>query len=152
MLEVLCSHPKSTEFRLHECEASLRMVARQEHACIARNDKTTAHTTKRDLGLALSGTIAGPSSMPLPMPCGSPLRFPLTEPHGFPCGRDDGLGDSTSDGLGDDFGDSTNAVKRALKAAQEANLPISSVRIEPDGTIIVQGPPQPPSVANEWDE
>jgi len=57
MLEVLCSYPKSTEFRLHECEESLRMVARQEHACIARNDKTIAHTTKRDLGLALSGTI-----------------------------------------------------------------------------------------------
>jgi hypothetical protein len=46
-------------------------------------------------------------------------------------------------------------VKRALKAAQEAKLPIASVRIEPDGSIvIVQGSPPAamPSVANEWDE
>ncbi len=45
-------------------------------------------------------------------------------------------------------------VKRVLKAAREANLSIASVRIEPDGTIvIIQGAPQPGAspVTNEWD-
>lgn len=43
-------------------------------------------------------------------------------------------------------------VKRAVKAAQKANLPIASVRIEPDGSIvIVQGAPQPFSTPNPWD-
>jgi hypothetical protein len=41
-----------------------------------------------------------------------------------------------------------------LKAAREANLSIASLRIEPDGTIvIIQGAPQPGAspVTNEWD-
>jgi hypothetical protein len=42
---------------------------------------------------------------------------------------------------------------RRFNAVVEDNLQISSVRIEPDGTIIiVQGTPQPPSAANEWDK
>ncbi len=46
-------------------------------------------------------------------------------------------------------------VQRAVKGAQKAKLPISAVRIQPDGTIlIVSGPPEsvPPSAPNPWDE
>jgi glycine cleavage system aminomethyltransferase T len=77
MFEVLCGNPKSTEFRLHEREESLRVVERQQHASIARHDKTIAHATKRDLGLALSGTIGRTITDVIAVAMQFPIQVPI---------------------------------------------------------------------------